>query len=421
MSVHLSEIIKDCKPSCVPNPCKNGGQCKELWSNFQCVCKNPWSHVGDFCETSKKSSNQSSSFIKFLVSDYNEKALTFTNRVSYFKKIFVNDADGSSILREILKENLLINIRTYDTHSLVLYAHDNFNNFIHLYLTNANEVVYMYNYGNEIVNLTVSNKDLNSGKSIQIAVIRNEHSTVLHVNEFNATLDKGYLLLDEYSNKPWSNPEVEVLSPHRPPAPTVAYFQLNLAGYDLSNLLRMNNNVLDGLVGCVRGLKIGNHLIDLPEMSKSNEAHEHDGVLADCHMYCDAEPCKNGGICTENFAKKDNSTVLCNCEHTSFLGDSCMEETGAEFSGESGLQRKYALTGKVDHLKLQLAFSSGDLRRANRVMLLLQTDEPTYYLMVGVDADGYLFFEEDRNGNVHSATIQHEFLNNARHSVYYKR
>lgn len=54
MSVHLSEIIKDCKPSCVPNPCKNGGQCKELWSNFQCVCKNPWAHVGEFCETSKR-------------------------------------------------------------------------------------------------------------------------------------------------------------------------------------------------------------------------------------------------------------------------------------------------------------------------------------------------------------------------------
>lgn len=53
MSVHLSEIIKDCKPSCVPNPCKNGAQCKELWSNFQCVCKNPWAHVGENCETSE--------------------------------------------------------------------------------------------------------------------------------------------------------------------------------------------------------------------------------------------------------------------------------------------------------------------------------------------------------------------------------
>lgn len=99
-----------------------------------------------------------------------------------------------------------------------------------------------------------------------------------------------------------------------------------------------------------------------------------------------------------------------------------MEDKGAEFSGESGLQRKYSLTGgKIDQLKLQLAFSSGDLRRANRIMLLLQTDIPTYYLMVGVTTDGYLFFEEDRNGEVYTATIQKEFLNNARHSVYFKR
>lgn len=279
----------------------------------------------------------------------------------------------------------------------------------------------MYNYGNEIVNLTVTNKDLNSGKSIQIAVIRGETSTTLHVNEFNVTLDKGVLLLKEYSNKPWINPEMEVLSPHRPPAPTVFYFQMNLAGYDPSNLLRAKNH-LDGLVGCVRGLKIGEHLIELHELAKTNEAHESDGVVADCQMFCDTEPCKNGGICTENFAKKDASTVSCNCEHTSFFGDTCVEENGAEFSGESGLQRKYALTGsKIDQLKLQLAFSSGDLRRANRIMLLLQTETPAYYLMVGVTADGYLFFEEDRNGNVFSATIQHEFLNNARHSVYYKR
>lgn len=341
--------------------------------------------------------------------------------MSYFKKIYVNDAAGSSVLQSILHENLLINIRTYDTHALILYAHDNFNNFVHLYLTNSNEVVYLYNFGHEIVNLTVSNKDLNSGKSMQIAVIRNDHHTVLHVNEFNSTLDNGVLLLEEYMNKPWANPEAEVLSPHRPPAPTVGYFQLNLAGYDPSNLIGTNNNVLEGLVGCVRGLKIGDNLIDLPELSNNHEAHESDGVMADCQMYCDAEPCKNGGICTENFAKKEHSTVSCNCEHTSFLGETCMEENGAEFSGESGLQRRYVLNGgKIDQLKLTLAFSSGDLRRANRIMLLLQADS-NYYLMIGVNEDGYLTFEEDRNGNVFSATIQHEFLNNARHSVYYKR
>lgn len=53
MSVHLSEIIKDCKPTCDPNPCKNGAKCKELWSKYECVCENPWAHLGQHCENSK--------------------------------------------------------------------------------------------------------------------------------------------------------------------------------------------------------------------------------------------------------------------------------------------------------------------------------------------------------------------------------
>lgn len=53
MSVHLSEIIKDCKPSCVPNPCQNRAICKELWSSYECICKNPWAHLGTHCEESK--------------------------------------------------------------------------------------------------------------------------------------------------------------------------------------------------------------------------------------------------------------------------------------------------------------------------------------------------------------------------------
>lgn len=52
MSVHLSEIIKECKPSCVPSPCKNGAECRELWSTFKCICSNAWAHLGEFCETS---------------------------------------------------------------------------------------------------------------------------------------------------------------------------------------------------------------------------------------------------------------------------------------------------------------------------------------------------------------------------------
>lgn len=107
-----------------------------------------------------------------------------------------------------MSSDMLINLRTYDSHSLVLYANDHNNNFIHLYITNSNEVVYLFNHGDEIHNLTIIYEKLSSGTSVQIAVIRTELTTTMHVNEKNVTIDRGVLLLEEYTNKPWANPEM---------------------------------------------------------------------------------------------------------------------------------------------------------------------------------------------------------------------
>jgi hypothetical protein len=56
----------------------------------------------------------------------------------------------------------------------------------------------------------------------------------------------------------------EVLAPQRPPAPPTEYYQINLGGYDPLNLISIGNVQLNGYVGCVRGLKIGDYLVDLP-------------------------------------------------------------------------------------------------------------------------------------------------------------
>lgn len=75
---------------------------------------------------------------------------------------------------------------------------------------------------------------------------------------------------------------------------------------------------------------------------------ELNGILPHCNMRCDLEPCKNGGICTEDFSRQESS---CDCEHTSYFGEFCNEEKGADFSGESGLQRKFILEGPVEKVK----------------------------------------------------------------------
>lgn len=69
--------------------------------------------------------------------------------------------------------------------------------------------------------------DVNTGISVQIAIIRGDNWTTLHVNEYNVTLNATPILLETYSNKPWTNPEKEVLAPQRPPAPPTNYFQVH--------------------------------------------------------------------------------------------------------------------------------------------------------------------------------------------------
>ncbi|XP_044268861.1 contactin-associated protein like 5-1 isoform X3 [Tribolium madens] len=403
MSVHLSEIIKDCKPSCVPNPCQNGAQCKELWSTFECICPNPWAYKGIYCET-----------------NVNVNALTFTKPESFLRRNYLDTKDENDkiALKKIFEEQILINLRTYDELALIFYANDHLNNFVHLFICNGTQVVFLFNFGSEIYDLSVEHPELNSSKSIQIAIQREENMTTMYVNENNNSISIGVSLLETYSNKPWINPEKEVLAPQRPPAPPTEYFQLNLGGYDPETLLKVSEDppILPGYVGCMRGFQIGQTLIDLP--SKVTEVDE--GVKANCNMKCDALPCKHGGICIENFRNQEHS---CDCEHTSYYGEFCSDEKGADFSGESILWREYILNGSVDHVKIQLAFSSMDIRQKNTALLLLQTENNrSFYFLIGLSPEGYLIIQEDREGAVFAAVVQHKsFINGARHSVYYRR
>ncbi|CAG9767385.1 unnamed protein product [Ceutorhynchus assimilis] len=403
MSVHLSEIIKDCKPSCVPNPCKNGAQCKELWSTFECICPNPWAYKGQFCET-----------------NINTNAITFTQSESYIhRNYFTNDTEEEKhILSEIFKKRILVNLRTYDNNSLIFYANDHLNNFVHLHIIEGTKVEYLFNHENQILNITVPYVDLNTSKSVQIAIIRQENLTTVFVNDQNSSVPFGVKLLETYSNRPWINPDKEVLAPQRPPAPPTEYFQLNIGGYDPETLLKVSDQllVLPGYIGCFRGFQINETLIDLP----SKITNSTKGVLAHCNMKCDVEPCQNGGTCIEDFRKQEHT---CNCEHTSYYGEFCNEEKGADFNGEAILSRVFVLNGTVDHVKIQLAFSSLDVRQKNTVLMLLQTENNrSYYLLVGLSLEGFLIVQEDREGEVFSATVNKKtFINGARHSIYYKR
>lgn len=144
-----------------------------------------------------------------VLADINTNAITFTHPESYLKESYLSSAktDEEVIMKGIFEEQILLNLRTYDTTSLILYANDHLNNFIHLYLTGGQKIVYLFNYDNEIYNITVDYPQVNSSKSVQLAIQRAENETTLYVNDRNASIPIGVSLLQNYSNKPWLNPE----------------------------------------------------------------------------------------------------------------------------------------------------------------------------------------------------------------------
>lgn len=143
--------------------------------------------------------------------DINEKALTFQTKEAYLKKNYLvnNETDAEKHkLKKMMTENVLMNLRTYDYNALVLYANDNLNNFIHIFIHNGTRIFYLFNDEDEIIQMNVTCTSINKGESIQIAIIREKNSTTLHVNEKNTTVDRVAKLLMNYTNKPWENPEL---------------------------------------------------------------------------------------------------------------------------------------------------------------------------------------------------------------------
>ena len=73
-----------------------------------------------------------------------------------------------------------------------------------------------------------------------------------------------------------------------------------------------------GFVGCILDLKIQNREITLKDLSKSRNVQS--AVMRSCRLdnYCDPNPCKNEGRCSQDWKQ-----FYCNCDHTHYEGQIC--------------------------------------------------------------------------------------------------
>ncbi|CAL8122090.1 unnamed protein product [Orchesella dallaii] len=397
MKFHKADIIKDCSPSCDPNPCKNEAKCQENWGSFVCQCSNPFAHSGILCER-----------------DINVDGLTFLSQSSYIKRQSL-DSQPDDPVKNILSSNIYLNIRTYDSEALVLYANDNLNNFVQLHVESETKVVFTWNEHSTIKRIALSLKKLNHGIPVQIAVIRNETHTVLHVNDHRQESEGGVMLLERYSEMPWDNPELEIFTPPRPFAPISPYYQLLLGGFDNYALKPVGSEAskhFPGMLGCLNGLQIGKEHIQMGGMAN------HEDVLEGCKMVCDATPCGHGGICLEDFTKR---TYTCDCTSTSYYGQRCEEENAATLQGESFMRRRFSNTmEKVDDIEARFGFTTGESGN-DTVLLTVQIPGQSYSLVFSLNTKGKLILKETQGSIVEGATIRQNFADGQRHSVYFKR
>ena len=77
--------------------------------------------------------------------------------LSYVKKNYIQNipTEVHDVLKNLTSQNILINLRTYDQNSLILYINDHLNNFIHLYIESGENVVFKFNDGNSIKTLVI--------------------------------------------------------------------------------------------------------------------------------------------------------------------------------------------------------------------------------------------------------------------------
>ncbi|XP_069996175.1 axotactin-like isoform X4 [Penaeus vannamei] len=375
-------VMEGCMPSCDPNPCMNGAGCVEGWGTYRCECANPYAHFGSNCEK-----------------NINEDALTFKTQDAKVK-YFTNNTEALGRFN-LLNNTFLLNFRTHDTSALILFVHDSLHNFVQLYLEAANRLVFLFNSGKEVTRVQVEAGNgvvFNKGQSVQVLVKRSETCTTLEVFTFGQTFSemehKGLKLLqpDEYEQFPFgsSRPLKEMVYYQHSLTRPEPYFQAYLGSADDPSA--EVKCIIKGMVGCLRGLRIGDQDVSLPKLLTETGLRD-ENVKPDCKLACDQSPCKNGGLCTEDFKNVNN--FHCDCLGTSYTGSSCTTESAFTFRGDQWMS-KASNSSVISDFSLEFAFSASKIVSEPQLILLLRSTDPSTahdYLLVGVESDGSLLVE----------------------------
>ncbi|XP_064487198.1 axotactin-like isoform X2 [Ornithodoros turicata] len=393
LSRRVPDIVMDCQPSCSSNPCQNGATCHENWGSYNCECENKLAHSGTNCEN-----------------NLNQNSMTFITSSSCYHR-----ATRGNISDPVLKEDILLSFRTYQSEALLLYSFNHLNNFVQLHFEKRKRIVFTFNSQRQIVQGFVEAPDLATGKIIQVFVDRRANSTILYANGVNVTIPYPISFLAKYYKDPWiEGEELELVKPARGTFESVPNSQMYLGGVDFMGA----TTNLPGLVGCLQGLRIGMEQVDLIK-GVADQNVTKGQIRPGCKMMCDSKPCQHNGLCVEDWK---NNLTSCDCAMTSYQGDICQTDIGAEFDGKAWIEYIFTpeTTGQ-DRVAVVLAFSTEAKASVRQAILLVQYAQSQHYILVAVTPEGALQIQENHATAKVFGKQTGNFADGFRHWVMYRR
>ncbi|CDW59534.1 axotactin isoform d, partial [Trichuris trichiura] len=253
LKFNTSGVKAGCQNFCHQSPCLNGGKCYEDYamSSFGCNCQNPWAHIGINCET-----------------DINKDT----------DVAFLDAPDAYLTIRDLqdnaLSSSIVFSFRTDQAEGLLLYAHDQFYNFIQVHLLEESKVVLTLNDLLRVkqCTVTVAAPRFNNLQWNQVAVIYGTDETRLCLESSCCSIEGQRNLQPAYAFR-FNDPE-SLLTVIPPRAPVVSdtvfkYTLLYIGGLpSMSSRTRTKRQAvyLTGIkkfVGCMRGLRVGSQTVKL--------------------------------------------------------------------------------------------------------------------------------------------------------------
>ncbi|TKR93092.1 hypothetical protein L596_007617 [Steinernema carpocapsae] len=156
-----------CPDLCVSNLCMQEARCIEHFDTetTSCECKNRFIHSGERCE---KNINK-------------DTEVSFHDKESGFLKF-----RGDDLTTNPITSNVVFSFRTDQKEALLVYAHDQYNNFVQIHLADEYRIVLSLNNISNILQCTVHSelgKEFSDMRWLQVVLETNSQRTTFSVND----------------------------------------------------------------------------------------------------------------------------------------------------------------------------------------------------------------------------------------------